>query len=61
MRTKRMEARMRHQVRAGGRNRNRSRDGWKEWWRGRYRCGNGYIRRASEERESSVPSCTMHT
>jgi hypothetical protein len=34
---------------------------WKDWWRDRYRCGNGYIRRASEERGSSGPSCTMHT
>jgi hypothetical protein len=33
MRTERREARIRRQVRAGGRNGKRIRDGWKEWWR----------------------------
>jgi hypothetical protein len=58
-----MEARICRQVRTVGRNgKKRSRDDRNDWWRDRYRCGNGgYVRRASEERGSSVPSCTMHT
>jgi hypothetical protein len=56
-----MEVRIRRQVRAIGRNGNGSGDDRNDWWRDRYRCGNGYIRRAVEERGSSGPSCTMHT
>ena len=49
MPTTKMEARIRRQVWAVGRNGTRSGDDRNDWWRDRYRCGNGYI------------SCTMQT